>query len=454
MLKRRKSKKTERQYWVDKLDTVFSLYIRMRDSRAYRFRAFRCISCGEVKPFEMMDCGHFVSRNCMPLRWEPSNAHGECSNCLTPDALILMEDLTWKQLGELQVMDKVFAFEEEKTKSQARRWKTGTVTHIHREIQDVYEVLLENGDRIKATAEHKWLARSRGGFHYDWIETQNLWFGGVNVQGKHKTGPHTDKTYSVVCKPIKVVHQDMSYDAGWMAGMIDADGHICQQNIHDPDGSIRYGFRVGVAQCEKYPDIAAKVRRLLEKFTDNREPCRQCMDKWENKDERYGKRNYNMYQYMITGTNIEKIMFLQKVRPSKIKKVDINKLGQIRSRYDTKVKNVRYLGKQEIVVMETDTHTFIANGYAMHNCNRFHGDHLLGYRKNLIIKLGTDAIQGSMVAASVDQEKRLALIKKVGEKKVEALEAQKHTTKKWSVEELKEMYMYYAALVLEMKNEQ
>ena len=87
-------------------------------------------------------------------------------------------------------------------------------------------------------------------------------------------------------------------------------------------------------------------------------------------------------------------------------------------------------------------------------CNRMDSSHLIGYRKNLIIKLGTDALQGTTVGACLEGEKRMALIKKIGEKKVEALEAQKYTTKKWSVEELKEMYMYYAALVLEMKNEQ
>ena len=38
--------------------------------------------------------------------------------------------------------------------------------------------------------------------------------------------------------------------------------------------------------------------------------------------------------------------------------------------------------------METDTRTFIANGYAMHNCNRFKADHLEGYRVNLIDKIG------------------------------------------------------------------
>lgn len=86
-------------------------------------------------------------------------------------------------------------------------------------------------------------------------------------------------------------------------------------------------------------------------------------------------------------------------------------------------------------------------------CNRLQGDHLLGYRRNLIIKLGTDAIQGSAITQALEPQKKLALIHKIGEQKVQALEAQKKAYKKWSVEELQEMYMYYSALVLKMKEE-
>lgn len=165
MLKRRKSKKSDRRYWIDRLDEVFSLYIRMRDSREAHYRAFRCVSCGQVKPFEQMDCGHYISRTNMALRWDEQNCNGEC------------------------------------------------------------------------------------------------------------------------------------------------------------------------------------------KF-----------------------------------------------------------------------------------------------------CNRFDSSHLVGYRKNLIVKLGTDAVRGT-IAETLEDRKRLALIKRIGEEKVEALEAKKHVSKKWSVEELQQMYMYYAALVLEMKND-
>ena len=77
-----------------------------------------------------------------------------------------------------------------------------------------------------------------------------------------------------------------------------------------------------------------------------------------------------------------------RVRPNKLSKLDVNKIGKLKSQYDTKVKSVRAIGVGEIVVMETSAHTFIANGYAMHNCNRFNAEHLEGYRENLIKKIG------------------------------------------------------------------
>ena len=81
MLKRRKSSKSDKKYWIDKLDHVFSLYIRLRDSKEFGFRKFRCISCGQPKDFDQMDAGHFVGRACMAIRWNEQNVNGECKFC-------------------------------------------------------------------------------------------------------------------------------------------------------------------------------------------------------------------------------------------------------------------------------------------------------------------------------------------------------------------------------------
>lgn len=407
---------------VRKLDGIFSKYIRLRDAMPNGY--CRCISCGQIKPFSDFDAGHFYSRKHMGTRFDEDNVWAECKYCLTPDALILKSDLRWVRLGEIKVGDEIFSFEEERGKAQARYWKKGIVTHVHRDKQDVYDVELENGDHVKTTADHKWLARGRGRLGYSWIKTKDLWFNGYNIQGKRKTGPHTQLTCSVVCKPFQVVQQDLSYDSGWLAGMIDADVHLTQQNIHDKDGTLRHGFRIGVAQCEKYPYIQKKIIQLMEKYTGNHRPCRQSMDKNPNK---LLKSNYKTFQYLVTGTNVEKLHFLMRVRPLKLSKLDINKLGMIRSRYDTKVKKITFVGEEEIVVMETDTHTFIANGYAMHNCNRFSADHLVDFQTNLIRKIGMG--------------------------RFELLGVKAHGVKKWSDFELEALIKHYSAEVKRLKEE-
>lgn len=64
-----------------KADQAFSLYIRTRDAQPYEGRAFRCISCGRVLPIEQADCGHYVNRQHMSLRYSELNCNAQCSNC-------------------------------------------------------------------------------------------------------------------------------------------------------------------------------------------------------------------------------------------------------------------------------------------------------------------------------------------------------------------------------------
>lgn len=136
-----------------KLDKEFSLFIRLRDCMPNG--VFRCISCGQIKPFEQADCGHYFSRTHLATRFDENNCHAECRHCLTPDSLVLMKDFIWKQLGEISVGEEIFAFDEEVIYKTSRRYRVGRVTHIERDIQDVYEVELENGDKMKTTANHK-----------------------------------------------------------------------------------------------------------------------------------------------------------------------------------------------------------------------------------------------------------------------------------------------------------
>lgn len=65
--------------YKDKLDRVFSLYIRLRDSTSSGY--FRCISCGQIKPFSQADCGHYINRQHMATRYDEMNCNSQCLKC-------------------------------------------------------------------------------------------------------------------------------------------------------------------------------------------------------------------------------------------------------------------------------------------------------------------------------------------------------------------------------------
>lgn len=398
-----------------KLDRVFSEYIRLRDTAGHtKDGYFRCISCGQIKPYSQADCGHYIGRQHMATRYNEINCNAQCRNCLTPDALILTSDLRWIKLGDIQVGQEILAFEESATKRKtSRRYEVGKVTFLERQLSPVYEVELMNGDKVKTTADHMWLARRGKTSGFQWMKTEDLWVNSRNLKGHRISGAFKEDVSSTVCKPFKVVRQDKSYEAGWIAGMLDADGHITQQRCFDKrNGSITYGLRVGISQSEAYPDICEKIERLLVEYSDNRITCRQDI-----KGASSIKQRVKCFTYLITGTNVEKIEFLQKIRPNKLSKLNLNNLGKMRSQYDTQVKSISFVGEEEIIAMETSTRTFIANGYAMHNCNRFNEGLKGGYRQGLV--------------------------KKYGEDKVLLLEASQRNTTKISDFEYEEMIKYY-----------
>ena len=64
---------------VNKLDRIFSLFIRYRDTMPNGY--FQCISCGKIKPFNKADCGHYINRQHMSTRFDEMNCNAQCSHC-------------------------------------------------------------------------------------------------------------------------------------------------------------------------------------------------------------------------------------------------------------------------------------------------------------------------------------------------------------------------------------
>lgn len=62
-----------------KADREFSRYIRLRDMDEHGM--FRCISCGRKLPICQADCGHYINRQHMSLRYSEINCNAQCRAC-------------------------------------------------------------------------------------------------------------------------------------------------------------------------------------------------------------------------------------------------------------------------------------------------------------------------------------------------------------------------------------
>ena len=99
----RKTKKTsnrrEKKNKMDRLDKIFALYIRLRDCMPSGLG--KCISCGRIKPFRELDCGHFYGRANMATRFDEDNCNAECHYCnrVKSDHLVYYQDNLIRKIG-------------------------------------------------------------------------------------------------------------------------------------------------------------------------------------------------------------------------------------------------------------------------------------------------------------------------------------------------------------------
>jgi hypothetical protein len=63
----------------NKLWKAFSEYIRLRDSDENGF--CRCITCGIIRFWKQMDCGHGIGRQHKATKYNEMNNHAQCKKC-------------------------------------------------------------------------------------------------------------------------------------------------------------------------------------------------------------------------------------------------------------------------------------------------------------------------------------------------------------------------------------
>lgn len=256
--------------------------------------------------------------------------------CLAPDTRVLTGGLRWVALGEVSEGDELVGFEESPGTRRGREWRPTTVVTTQRIRRPCYQLRLSDGTKIVASAEHQWL--NKVSETYGWIATDRI--------RDEATCPRWS---TKMIKLFDVWDEDLSWGAGYLAAAFDGEGWLTQtSNGHRKDRLL-----LGFAQRDN-----AMLTLVQEQLEARGFPYST-----------YGGSQGVRQIYMLGGVP-EVMRFMGSLRPRRLlgnMKPLVN--GQMRGR-TVAVEECTFIGEQEVVALKTTTGTFVAEGFASHNCDR------------------------------------------------------------------------------------
>ncbi len=268
--------------------------------------------------------------------------------CLAPETRVLGTDLRYRRIDTVNPGDKLLAFDEHngparegfRAPTRYRRWKVATVLAVRRVMKPCYRVRFEDGTEIVASEDHQWLVGShppgdgkKGGRGWRWGATKSL-------VGNRQT----QKSWVLRLAPRQ--EREETYEAGWLGGAFDGEGSVAGAG----GGQLNFTQNGG--------PVLERVKALL------------AARGFSCAASKHGTRCNTL---RVNGGQLDTLRFLMLARPGRLI-ADFLKLLENRSIYGRQhnavgVAEKEFVGMREVIAIETDTHTFIAEGLASHNCN-------------------------------------------------------------------------------------
>ena len=183
----------------------------------------------------------------LPFRWTINVYRGcshACSYCLAGDTPVLMADGRPRPISQLRAGDQAIGT---RRLGRYRRYTTTNVLDHWRTTKRAYRITLEDGTRIVASGDHRFL-------------TERGWKHVTGAGCGHGRRPHVTTTDALMgtggfAHPPK---QDDSYRVGYLCGMIRGDANLGTYRYERPDrahGDV-HRFRLALADLEA-PDRTA-----------------------------------------------------------------------------------------------------------------------------------------------------------------------------------------------------
>jgi len=295
--------------------------------------------------------------------------------CLSPKTKVLKSDLIWEEIEKINVGDKLVSVDENSAGLlQGRRKRVATVEAKNEVFGKAYSLTLEDGRKIVATENHRFLAKKRNAVDTEWRIVKDF---AIGDQVRH------------FCK----VWGEGTHEDGWMGGIIDGEGSM----------SGKYnGSRVTIVQAE-----GVVLERIKKYFSQNGYLHRVGK---RDKVKRGGLGDKHVWDVSISNT-AEIYEIIGKTRPSRF----VDRTDWWEGRCIGRDKNnkawitvtaIKELAEQRMIDIQTSTKTFIAEGIVSHNstCAILKAFWVSRHKKvDLIYTLPTEGDRNAFVGGKVNR---------------------------------------------------
>lgn len=257
--------------------------------------------------------------------------------CVAPDTKVLTADLRWVRAGDVQAGDTLAGFDEHRPYNGKgepfghRAWRSAPVTSVATATLPSYELVFSDGKRVVCSEDHMWLVQTAGR-RTEWRKTKDI--------------TETDSFTRV----LDVWDADTSYEAGYMAGVLDSEGHLsATERAHMLCGFTQIPNALS-ERCQAF--LTARGYRFGVYDTAATDAPRSTS------------------QTMVTRKR-DVLRMLGSVRPPRLLQ-RFAEIGWEHLRFKAfarpTVVSKTPIGDRLVVGIKTTTHTFVAEGLASHNC--------------------------------------------------------------------------------------
>lgn len=281
----------------------------------------------------------------------PEKAEAIAKWCVALDTRVLTLDLRWVRAGDLKDGDRLIGFDEAKDDGPsrlARKWRPSTVTGLRVQRAPVFRIEMESGASLRCTGDHMWLASTGGrghGSRVDWRSTENI----AKLLRRRNCSVFLPR-YMTPWERLE------THDAGYLAAALDGEGCLPTPR-HRKTGRAGRGWSLFFAQ--KRNSMLEKVKRILVEH------------------------GFNAGEYIPADRSVivlkpsrnlhDVVRFLGQMRPVRLLDNWERQFCEfpcgMRTYIHDRIVAVVPDGSAEVAVMTTSTRTFIAEGYASHNCD-------------------------------------------------------------------------------------